>query len=844
MKIDSNDFKHRVLSTAPVSSSTFSVDVNNFAHITRMLSKSLYSNPIRTLMIEYVQNAIDAHQSINSKEKIQVTIPTEEYPYYEVTDFGPGMSPEFVLNRLVLYGSSTKTATNKQAGGFGIGFKASAIYCDRFFMGVNYEGISYIYEVLNHEGSGSISLLQQTPTTERNGVTIQIEVNPSDIEKFNNTYRTLYNLLSDKLECFHIINGEKRKLDLINDSLHYIKIDDNTRIHYNTKGISYSDTSYVNIYSGGLFVERLSSEISDYIEVFNNNGYLYIQGHAGYMSKFDMNYLYSLFECYPSKRLYNYRLNFDINIPVGKFEMTINRESFIQSDELKCYIIEQLIKGIIEIISKQTEKINNINEPTIKKTINKIKTFYIVDSAENEELIQNKIGDLFIRKIGGDYVDTFKNCKWDLRCVTASIFHNFNITNILGVNIENIVNNKIFLEPYTIGKYPLNDSVLHSMRDKSIFCWGNIERIIIGRKNVVYRSPIIKEHKDDVMDRTLVLTGNLTNDNILQFKSIFEKLFEDIEIIPLLKKGTSNNNSASTSLNNAEMIALTYSGTTYVLNNIGNRYTIAKYLKSNNCTGETCILTVDDENYSLQKIKEIMLEKRKELLSKLFGDLFSREIQYDSDGEYITSLLFFSNNSKKYIIPSSLKSYALKSNPNISSIISLEEYCDEIINTFIRDSYESVILDAIWNYNIYPRSKIAFLLNKIKDLNYISLASYISCIWQQNIDVGGILSNMSKNTFEEFSKNYNNERFCGAVMNIFTENKSYINPKYKILSKLIKDDINIFNLFKVKKWPSLYDNYEADDDIITAITSYVYIFDEDKCLKATKYLFELTNLKK
>ena len=84
MKVETKQIDNVVIGKKDIQTAKFSIDENNFQHITRLLSKGLYSNPIRTLMIEYVQNALDTHANINQTKKVEVTLPSINYPFYKV----------------------------------------------------------------------------------------------------------------------------------------------------------------------------------------------------------------------------------------------------------------------------------------------------------------------------------------------------------------------------------------------------------------------------------------------------------------------------------------------------------------------------------------------------------------------------------------------------------------------------------------------------------------------------------------------------------------------------------------------------------------------------------------
>lgn len=148
------------------------------------LLTNLYSRPIQTLTQEYICNARDANREVNSTRPIEIKCPTIFNPTMTIRDFGPGLSPDRIVNVFLKYGVSTKNTTNEFTGGFGIGGKSAWAYTDNFIIHSYHEGTHYTYAAIKTQNKPSLELLSKKNTKEPNGVSIEIKSKPDDISKF------------------------------------------------------------------------------------------------------------------------------------------------------------------------------------------------------------------------------------------------------------------------------------------------------------------------------------------------------------------------------------------------------------------------------------------------------------------------------------------------------------------------------------------------------------------------------------------------------------------------------------------------------------------------------------
>lgn len=168
--------------------------IGDAGKIIDILRSKIYSNPIQTLVQEYLCNARDAVREVKGN-KIVVTLPSEDNLMFKVRDFGPGIDKDRMLNCFVFYGNTTKDGSNNQTGGFGLGSKLAWAYTDAFNIVtyVNRVQTTYIAHI-NSSKNGQLELVSEEPTTEPNGTEIQIEVKADDTGAFSNATRRAVSL--------------------------------------------------------------------------------------------------------------------------------------------------------------------------------------------------------------------------------------------------------------------------------------------------------------------------------------------------------------------------------------------------------------------------------------------------------------------------------------------------------------------------------------------------------------------------------------------------------------------------------------------------------------------------
>jgi len=164
---------------------TYDIGIKSPQVLFDILCDRTYSDPLVTMVQEYMSNARDAHREIGKQDiPIEVTLPTYLDSHIYITDYGPGLSPQRMRDVFVFLGESTKRDSNDQHGGFGIGAKIGFAYTDTFHIVSRHYGIETEY--IAYKGPdriGHIDKLSEKDTEAPDGVTIQLPINESDFTK-------------------------------------------------------------------------------------------------------------------------------------------------------------------------------------------------------------------------------------------------------------------------------------------------------------------------------------------------------------------------------------------------------------------------------------------------------------------------------------------------------------------------------------------------------------------------------------------------------------------------------------------------------------------------------------
>lgn len=292
-----------------------SIDKDALPHIQKILRKSLYSNPIGSLIREIVANAVDSHISVGKKpSEIEIQVPTDLIPEFSVKDYGVGLSDSQMFGLYSKYGSSTKRDSNDFVGWFGIGKFSPLSYCDSFFVITTDGKKKRIYNIfVDESGLGKIIRMSEEACEEKTSVEVKIAVSPSDISKF-----------FQEIHCFFSFWREKPV--------------------FLNQQISFKEQTVFAEGDGWRYIKNGDSRI--------------VMGCVSY--PFDVYQIESFDASVGAKNVFS--KGFLVEFPIGSLDVSASRESISYSNAVKKTITEKLHS----ILDKIKEGLVNeiINQPT------------------------------------------------------------------------------------------------------------------------------------------------------------------------------------------------------------------------------------------------------------------------------------------------------------------------------------------------------------------------------------------------------------------------------------------------------------------------------------------------
>lgn len=138
------------------------------------LLSGVYDDPEMALIRELATNGRDSHIAAGNDAPIEVETPSALRPLLIIRDFGVGLDAEDIKLIYSQYGASTKDQSDDEAGMFGIGCKAPLTYTDQFTLVGRKCGIQTTVSIARGTDGGTMTIQNECPTNEPNGVEIQI----------------------------------------------------------------------------------------------------------------------------------------------------------------------------------------------------------------------------------------------------------------------------------------------------------------------------------------------------------------------------------------------------------------------------------------------------------------------------------------------------------------------------------------------------------------------------------------------------------------------------------------------------------------------------------------------
>lgn len=190
MKYESNDGS-RVETNITGDEGVMGIDPGSMAHIVTVLT-DLYSDPAMAAIREYSTNALDANKAAGNTDPINVYLPSQYTPVFEVVDRGVGLSKDEIKRIYTQYGVSTKRDSNDFNGMLGLGTKSALTYTPQFTVVSVKDGVETKVNILRTDkvGVNKFKIVSEREVDEPNGTSIQIPV--MDVDSFSDKARAFY----------------------------------------------------------------------------------------------------------------------------------------------------------------------------------------------------------------------------------------------------------------------------------------------------------------------------------------------------------------------------------------------------------------------------------------------------------------------------------------------------------------------------------------------------------------------------------------------------------------------------------------------------------------------------
>ena len=186
----------RVVESHDFDSVNCTIDAEDMRYVASLLRNN-YSKPVLAVIREIVANGLDANSEANVSRRVEVTVPSTLNPHFVVRDFGGGLSPEDIFGLYSKYGKSTKRSSNNYIGAFGIGKFAPLCYGDNFTCVSFHGGVKTSYNIfVNEDDDTKIVKLDQVPSSEPTGLSVEVAVADSDINTFRDEVKKFFKFFS------------------------------------------------------------------------------------------------------------------------------------------------------------------------------------------------------------------------------------------------------------------------------------------------------------------------------------------------------------------------------------------------------------------------------------------------------------------------------------------------------------------------------------------------------------------------------------------------------------------------------------------------------------------------
>jgi hypothetical protein len=343
-----------------------SYTIEDSAKIFSILRSNIYSDKILAVIREYSTNGWDGHILAGTPDrKLLITLPTTLSPVFKVRDFGVGLSEDSVMHIYTSYGTSTKDSSNDFNGTFGLGSKSAFAYGNTFGITSYFNGVKTLYTAyLDETNIGKIRKEYSEPTSEENGVEIEIAVKTADIRQFNETASMFYRHFTPSPD---FVGGDGTVVSAIAD-FHNLLV----------------------LFSGDIFT--ITAQPHPY---WKRQPSVVRMGNVAYPINLD-----ALAWTDDRKDILN-RGHVIIDIPIGSVSITASREALEYDKRTKDFLISRICHIHNEILRQTQEQVDSL--PTFWEAAVKLNSLRDLDSSISNKITFSKWSNIRYTKGTGYY---------------------------------------------------------------------------------------------------------------------------------------------------------------------------------------------------------------------------------------------------------------------------------------------------------------------------------------------------------------------------------------------------------------------------------------------------------
>lgn len=243
--------------------------MSDSAEFFTILSDTLYSDKILAVAREIICNGWDSHIMAGVEDKpLDITLNDSKLV---IRDYGTGITHDLVRQIYCIYGESTKTKSDKETGGFGLGSKAPFAYTDHFTVTNWHDGIKTVYAIsrgsVETGGKPDIRTIVSVPDEDGRGIEVSMPIkNHDDHRRFNDVIKNVV--------YFGGINALKNEEPL--ESLDYSLYKDDFVLVSKPSTISVQGNIFIK-YGSVVYPIQRADEYAEHYDIiqriFNRNGY-------------------------------------------------------------------------------------------------------------------------------------------------------------------------------------------------------------------------------------------------------------------------------------------------------------------------------------------------------------------------------------------------------------------------------------------------------------------------------------------------------------------------------------------------------------------------------------------